>query len=81
MSSFIREYVFVQSIPIVKLLFAFGICLVCRILTDFPPYLCINIPHSVQNLETSVERRYCFFLGWRYQESEWNADVLAKPLD
>lgn len=82
MSSFIREYAFAQNIPIVKLLFAFGISLVCRIfLFFFLLHFFLNVLLSVQNLETSVQRRYCISSEWQYQESESKVEVLAKPLD
>ena len=77
MSSFIREYVFVQNIPIVKLLFAFGISLVRG---SFPPSLHFftTILRSARNSEVRAKRRYYIFLEWQYQESESNVDVLSR---
>lgn len=77
MSSFIREYVFVQNIPIVKLLFAFGISLVRG---SFPPSLHFftTILRSARNSKVRAKRRYYIFLEWQYQESELIVGMVAK---
>ena len=91
MNSFIKEYVLVRNIPIPKLLYAFGICLV----SQFLHWLAISTArsifmlsttnfclfrHSVRNCARNAQKPYSTSWKWPCRESELHPMVTTPPL-
>ena len=70
MSSFLSEYVITQNIPIVKLLFAFGISLVTHLMLSRKEL--VNLKYSAQSCGTSDLKQWYIFCGSQCLNSRLN---------